>query len=237
MALEHLATDPGASVSGFRGWLRAALRGDDAVDSDNAVALTTFHAAKGLEWDVVFLAGLEHGLLPIGRADTAEAIAEERRLLYVAVTRSRVELHASWARTRTFGPRSMDRQPSPYLEAIEAAVRDLAEGGSGDGWRRWVDEGRARLRAATRAGRPAGMAGAEADPEVLAALKTWRARTARATGVPGFVVFHDTTLAAVAEAKPRSRTALLALPGVGPVKAERYGDAVLEVVASSAPGG
>jgi DNA helicase-2/ATP-dependent DNA helicase PcrA len=81
------------------------------------------------------------------------------------------------------------------------------------------------------------MAGAKADPEVLEALKTWRARTARATGVPAFVVFHDTTLAAVAEAKPRNRTALLALPGVGPVKADRYGDAVLEVVASSAPGG
>jgi DNA helicase II / ATP-dependent DNA helicase PcrA len=236
MAQEHLATDPAASLSGFMGWLRAALRGDDAVDSDNAVALTTFHAAKGLEWDVVFLAGLEHGLLPIGWAETAEALAEERRLLYVAVTRARVELHASWARRRTFGPRSLTRQPSPYLEAIEAAVRDLAEGGTGDAWRRWVDDGRSRLKAA-RAGRPPGMAGANADPEVLEALKTWRARTARATGVPAFVVFHDTTLAAVAEAKPRSRTALLALPGVGPVKAERYGEAVLEVVAASAPGG
>ncbi len=71
------------------GWLRAALRGDDAVGSDNAVALTTFHAAKGLEWDVVFLAGLEHGLLPIGWAEAPEALAEERRLLYVAVTRAR----------------------------------------------------------------------------------------------------------------------------------------------------
>ncbi len=129
----------------------------------------------------------------------------------------------------------MNRLPSPYLEAVSAAVRDLAEGGTGDSWRRWVDEGRAKLRAA-RSGRPPGMAGANADPEVLEALKTWRARTARATGVPAFVVFHDTTLAAVAEAKPRNHTALLALPGVGPVKAERYGDAVLQVVASSMPG-
>ena len=148
MAREHLATDPAASLSGFMGWLRAALRGDDAVDSTNAVALTTFHAAKGLEWDVVFLAGLEHGLLPISWAETPEARAEERRLLYVAVTRARVELHASWAQKRAFGARTLARQPSPYLEAIEAAVRDLAEGGTGDSWRRWVDEGRARLRAA-----------------------------------------------------------------------------------------
>jgi len=236
MALEHLATDPAASLSGFMGWLRAALRGDDAVDSTDAVALTTFHAAKGLEWDVVFVAGLEHGLLPISWAEAPEALAEERRLLYVAVTRARVELHASWAKKRAFGARTINRQPSPYLEAIEAAVRDLAEGGTGDGWRRWVDDGRARLEAA-QAGRPRGMAGAKADPAVLEALKTWRARTARATGVPAFVVFHDTTLAAMAEAKPRDRTALLSLPGVGPVKAGRYGDAVLEVVASSTPGG
>ncbi len=235
MAQEHLATDPGASLSGFMGWLRAALRGDDTIDSDNAVALTTFHAAKGLEWDIVFLAGLEHGLLPISWAESAEARAEERRLLYVAVTRARVELHASWAMKRTFGARTLTRQPSPYLEAMAAAVRDLTEGGTGDGWRRWVDEGRGRLRAAN-GGRPP-MAGARADPQVLEALKTWRARTARATGVPAFVVFHDTTLAAVAEAKPRNHTALLALPGVGPVKAERYGDAVLAVVATSAPGG
>ncbi|HEX7277704.1 MAG TPA: ATP-dependent DNA helicase UvrD2 [Acidimicrobiales bacterium] len=235
MAQEHLATDPAASLSGFMGWLRAALRGDDAVDSDNAVALTTFHAAKGLEWDIVFLAGLEHGLLPISWAEAPEARAEERRLLYVAVTRARVELHASWAQKRSFGARTLTRQPSSYLEAISGAVRDLAHGGSGDGWRRWVDEGRLRLQEA-RAGRPP-MAGHQADPEVLEALKTWRARTARATGVPAFVVFHDTTLAAVAEAKPRSRTALLALPGVGPVKADRYGDAVLAVVATSAPGG
>ncbi|MEA2974361.1 MAG: ATP-dependent helicase UvrD/PcrA [Actinomycetota bacterium] len=235
MAREHLATDPAASLSGFMGWLRAALRGDDAVDSTNAVALTTFHAAKGLEWDVVFLAGLEHGLLPISWAEAPEARAEERRLLYVAVTRARVELHASWARKRAFGARTLGRQPSPYLEAIEAAVRDLAEGGTGDSWRRWVDEGRARLRDAHDA-RPV-MAGAKADPAVLDALKTWRARTARATGVPAFVVFHDTTLAAVAEAQPRNHTALLALPGVGPVKAGRYGDAVLEVVAASRTGG
>ena len=235
MAQEHLATDPAASLSGFMGWLRAALRGDDAVDSENAVALTTFHAAKGLEWDVVFLAGLEHGLLPISWAEAPEAKAEERRLLYVAVTRARVELHASWAKKRAFGGRTLSRQPSPYLEAIEAAVQR-------SGRRRH----RRQLAAVGRrgSGPPAGGRGGpsghgrrQGRPQVLEALKTWRARTARATGVPAFVVFHDTTLAAVAEAKPRNRAALLALPGVGPVKAERYGEAVLAVVATSAPGG
>ncbi|MDQ3462483.1 MAG: HRDC domain-containing protein [Actinomycetota bacterium] len=54
-------------------------------------------------------------------------------------------------------------------------------------------------------------------------------------GVPAFVVFHDTTLAAIAEARPASRDALLALPGLGPVKAERYGEALLAVVATGNP--
>jgi DNA helicase-2/ATP-dependent DNA helicase PcrA len=85
-----------------------------------------------------------------------------------------------------------------------------------------------------KAARPAGpLVGCNADPRVLETLKTWRAETAKATGVPAYVVFHDTTLAAVAEAKPRDRAALLALPGVGRVKVERYGDALLSVVAAA----
>ncbi len=239
LAREHLATDPSATCSAFLGGLRATLRGDDPDPGHEGVVLATFHAAKGLEWEVVFLAGLEQGLLPIGHAETPDARAEERRLLYVAITRARRELHASWAQRRSFGSRTLSRSPSPYLEAVEAAVRDMAEGGSGDGWRSYLDDGRARIEAANgrrrRRRRPPGMAGSNADPAVLDALRTWRSRTARATGVPAFVLFHDATLAAMAEAKPRSRTALLALPGMGPVKAERFGDDILAVVASSAP--
>jgi superfamily II DNA helicase RecQ len=69
---------------------------------------------------------------------------------------------------------------------------------------------------------------------VFEALKTWRATTARASGVPAYVIFHDTTLAALANAKPHDRTGLLAVPGLGPVKAERYGEAVLAVLAGTA---
>ena len=245
LALEHLATDPSATCSAFLGGLRATLRGDDPDPGREAVVLATFHAAKGLEWEVVFLAGLEQGLVPIAHAETPEARAEERRLLYVAVTRARRELHASWARRRNFGTRKLSRLPSPFLEAMEAAVQDLTEGGSGDGWRTYLDDGRALIEAANRGrgrgrglGRPRpGLAGSNADPAVLDALRTWRSRTARATGVPASLLFHDTTLAVMAEAKPRDRTALLALPGVGEVKAGRYGDDLLEVVALSAPAG
>ncbi|MDP9387726.1 MAG: HRDC domain-containing protein, partial [Actinomycetota bacterium] len=74
-------------------------------------------------------------------------------------------------------------------------------------------------------------AGAEADPAVLDALKAWRSAMAQASGVPAHVIFHDATLAAVAEARPTTRAELLALPGLGPVKAERYGDTLLAVLA------
>ena len=200
-----------------------------------AVDLATIHAAKGLEWPVVFVVGFEQGLLPIGHATTPEARAEERRLLYVAVTRAERELHFSWAERRTFGTGTMSRSPSPWLEAVEDAIQSLehAAAPDGDGWRACVDEGRARLRS-TAGGRRSPRAGERADPQVLQALRSWRADTARASGVPAFVVFHDTTLAAVAEARPRDRPSLLALPGMGPVKADRYGDALLAVVAASA---
>jgi len=234
-AREFLALDPTGSVGGFVAWLTARLAREEPACSGQAVDLATIHAAKGLEWPVVFVVGFEQGLLPIGHATTPEARAEERRLLYVAVTRAERELHFSWAERRTFGSGTMARSPSPWLEAIEDAIRALehAAAPAGDAWRSTVAEGRAQLRS-TAGGRRGPRAGERADPTVLQALRSWRATTALASGVPAFVVFHDTTLAAVAEARPRDRSSLLALPGMGPVKADRYGEALLAVVASAA---
>ena len=233
-AREFLALDPSGAVGGFVAWLTSRLAREEPASDAQAVELATFHAAKGLEWPVVFVVGLEQGLLPIGHATTPEARAEERRLLYVAVTRAERELHCSWAERRTFGAGTMARAPSPWLGAIEDALQafDHAGAAGDEGWRSCVADGRAQLRSGA-GGRRVPRAGERADPGVLQALRSWRASTARASGVPAFVVFHDTTLAAVAEARPRDRTALLALPGMGPVKAERYGDALLAVVAAS----
>ncbi|MEO7836538.1 MAG: HRDC domain-containing protein, partial [Acidimicrobiales bacterium] len=197
--------------------------------------------AKGLEWPVVFVTGLERGLVPIAHADTPALLDEERRLLYVALTRAVDELHCTWAERRTFGSRTVHRNPSPWLDSVIVAVTAMAEAvGAGPAeWRARIAAERSRLQKDAGAGgrRPWGVAraptaGANADPTVLDALKAWRSDKARASGVPAYVIFHDATLAAVAEARPSNRDELLALPGLGPVKAERYGETLLALLAA-----
>jgi DNA helicase-2/ATP-dependent DNA helicase PcrA len=126
LADEHALDEPGASVGGFLAWVTATV-GDASlseVDPDtDCVELSTFHRAKGLEWPVVALVGLEDGLVPISYATSAAAKAEERRLLYVAITRAEEHLWCSWAGQRHNAERTWTCRPSPLLAAIEAAGR------------------------------------------------------------------------------------------------------------------
>ncbi|HSO95819.1 MAG TPA: ATP-dependent DNA helicase UvrD2 [Acidimicrobiia bacterium] len=222
---EYLDAEPGSgSLDGFLAFLTAALRDDAPIDED-AVELLTFHRAKGLEFHTVFVTGLERGLVPISYADTPPERAEERRLLYVALSRAEQALHCSWARSRTFGLRTARRSPSPWLEPIGSALRGDATDVAARPAPAGVRAARARLVAA--AGEPT-VAGAA----LFAALRDWRRGLARASGVPAYVIFPDSTLRAVAESRPATAEDLLALPGVGPVKAARHGDAVLQLVRS-----
>jgi DNA helicase-2/ATP-dependent DNA helicase PcrA len=233
---EYLGMDPAGGVGAFRAWLTSTLRSDDQASGRDAVDLATFHAAKGLEWPVVHIAGLEDGLVPIRHAETESAQAEERRLLYVALTRAGDRLSLSWCRNRTFGTRTARRRPSPYLEFVEMALEMLNDDGS-------VPDISARLaerRRARRTPAPArpkrGAATADLDDAALARfelLKTWRLNKARAADVPAFVIFNDATLAAIAAAAPDELRELLRLPGIGAVKAERFGAEVIEVLAQA----
>ncbi|HEX2701627.1 MAG TPA: ATP-dependent DNA helicase UvrD2 [Acidimicrobiales bacterium] len=248
---DYAAVDAAATLDGFVSWLAAGDQSDVAGGTD-AVELTTFHRAKGLEWSVVFVTGLEQGLVPIGHAATPAAEAEERRLLHVALTRAVDEVHCTWAERRTFGSRSVARSPSPLLEPIQEAVAVMSAGVAPDEWRARIEAERAKLRALPvpgpsgsvlrppgrsaggRRGAPAGP-GRSADPQMWDALTAWRSAVAQASGVPAYLIIHDATLAAVAEARPTTRDELLALPGLGPVKAQRYGDTLLALIASSGP--
>jgi DNA helicase-2/ATP-dependent DNA helicase PcrA len=125
-----LAVDPGsdsegdtrvARLAGFLERLALAQPGDEEPPAD-AVQLLTIHVAKGLEWPVVFVTGLEDGLFPSLReredGDVEGAIEEERRLLYVAITRARERLFLTHARTRRVWGEIRPCDPSRFLDEL-----------------------------------------------------------------------------------------------------------------------
>jgi superfamily I DNA/RNA helicase len=128
MRLRELALTFDRSLPDFATHLE---RFSDAVLYDaraETVTLSTLHAAKGLEFAVVFIAGLEENLvpltprLPLAPAAYAEHLEEERRLLYVGVTRAIATLYLTWCQSRSvFGGRAENRQPSPMLAELPSA--------------------------------------------------------------------------------------------------------------------
>jgi len=129
-ALAQLADDffasgpPGASLADLAAELSARSAIGHAPVMDG-VTLASLHAAKGLEWGAVFLAGLTDGTLPIVYAQTDDAIEEERRLLYVGVTRARDLVCLSWALARGADGRR-NRRPSRFVEQIRPRARPRA---------------------------------------------------------------------------------------------------------------
>ena len=209
---EYLEADGGrGSVDGFLEFLQTSLRGDDAGNSSgNAVELLTFHRAKGLEFDTVFVTGLEKGLVPISHAKTSEAMDEEQRLLYVALSRAERGLHLTWARERTVGGRVARRTRSSWIQRVEDVVHPPAPGtASADGGaRESISSARDRVARAkggsTRTKQPTDVA--ESDTPLYEALVNWRLRLSRAASAPAYVIFPNTTLAAIATARPARRT-------------------------------
>ena len=235
LADEVAETQPGAGLTEYVAELeqRADAQHAPAVEG---VTLASLHAAKGLEWDAVFLVGLTEGMVPITYAQTPEQVEEERRLLYVGVTRAREHLALSWALARSPGSRS-NRRPSRFLDGI--APVSTVGGRSAD--QRPGNRKRKRGLAACRscgAGLTAPVARklgrcedcpGTADERLFEALRDWRAEQARQASVPAYVVFTDATLTALAETKPTTAAELLGVPGIGRTKLDRYGADVLRL--------
>jgi len=195
---------------------RAAHEREGSADGVN---LLTYHRAKGLEWDAVFLPSLEEGILPIRQAkDDATALAEERRLLYVGITRAREHLALSWAERRESRGREARRQPSRFLLDLRpkpgSKVTELAGPPPAE---------RARRRS-------------DSDDPVFEALRAWRTAKAREEAMPTYVIAHDATLQAIAEDRPRTMAGLRRVKGMGPAKLEKYGDEILAVIAAALAG-
>jgi len=203
------------------------------------VTLASLHAAKGLEWDAVFLVGLTDGTLPISHALThgaeSEAVEEERRLLYVGITRARMHLALSWSLSRNPGGRQ-SRKSSRFLNGLSPQTQpDPAPSRSrrnrGPASRCRICNNPLTTPAAIMLRRCETCA-ADIDDELLLQLKDWRLRTAKEMSVPAYVVFTDNTLIAIAELLPTDDAALVAIPGIGARKLEQFGPDVLDLVRS-----
>ncbi|MEU8039335.1 ATP-dependent DNA helicase UvrD2 [Streptosporangium sp. NPDC049078] len=238
-ALADLAEDLAATGADLPAFVAELERraGEQHAPPVEGVTLASLHAAKGLEWDAVFLVGVADGMLPIIYAETPEQIEEERRLLYVGVTRARAHLALSWALARSPGGRR-SRKPSRFLDGLtgRSARKSRADAPAAAADRRQVAApiscrvcGKT-LTAATeqKLGRCAGCP-ADYDEALLGALKSWRTGVAKHEKIPQWAIFTDVTLQAIAERAPLSEQDLLAITGIGRVKLDRYGEAVLEL--------
>ena len=272
---------------------------DPGGDGARGIHLLTYHRAKGLEFDSVFLPRLDDKEFPSRLARTAEEQAEERRLFYVGLTRARRDLAVTWSRKPSMfiselgvevrAPSGQahsqgERRPrdtSPAAEALRRWRRERALADSVPAYvifpDRTIDEIVARRPASMtdlaaihglgpgRLGRfglelleavqaaladrgdrssdSTTSAAASAAPErpvvgsvnrtLYDALAEWRLDRSRSEEVPAFHVFGNRVLAAIADARPRSREELAGISGVGPAKLERYGDEVLELISAA----
>jgi DNA helicase-2/ATP-dependent DNA helicase PcrA len=191
VALARQLDDGERTVAGFLAELETRFGEGGGGDG---VHLLTYHRAKGLEFEAVFLPGVEEKELPVRQAKTDGAVDEERRLLYVGMTRAKRHLAITWAASA---------KPSRFLAELGVEI--------------------VRQRPPQKA--------VEDLPPSFAVLRDWRLKRAKADGVPAYVVFHDSTLAEIAERSPRTRGELAAVSGVGPAKLERYADDVLAALA------
>ncbi|WP_298177985.1 ATP-dependent DNA helicase UvrD2 [Saccharomonospora sp.] len=210
---------------------RASAQHPPAVDG---VTLASLHAAKGLEWDAVFLVGLAEGTVPIQHATTEDAVEEERRLFYVGVTRAREHLSLTWSLSRTPGRRPYRRR-SRFLYGLlpedQPAARTRRPPRRRSGAKVFCRMCERSLESALeiKIGRCADCP-SDVDEELLERLRQWRSARAKELNVPAFVVFTDATLVAIAEQRPTDARGLVGISGIGATKLERFGDDILAVV-------
>jgi DNA helicase-2/ATP-dependent DNA helicase PcrA len=253
LAAETAAASPAAGLDQFVADL-AVRAAEQHVPTVDGVTLASLHAAKGLEWDAVFLVGLTDGMVPIAYATSPAAVEEERRLFYVGITRARRHLALSWAGARAPGGRRL--RPSRFLTPLTPAaaaspaagrretVRDSAPaGGSGTAagtvpcggcGRRLSGPVAGRLRRCPRCPPDPGWGEAEL---LLARLQQWRAQRARELSQPAFCILPDAALLAISERRPADAAGLVAIPGIGPGKLDRFGADIFAAVAGARAGG
>ncbi|MFB7151212.1 ATP-dependent DNA helicase UvrD2 [Streptomyces virginiae] len=246
LAEDFARTRPGATLADLTVELDER-RAAQHAPTVQGVTLASLHAAKGLEWDAVFLVGLTDGMLPITYAKTDDQVEEERRLLYVGVTRARLHLTLSWALSRAPGGRS-SRRPSRFLNGLRPGSAAPGNRPGSTGERAPRARGRRGPVLCRVCGRTLTEAGelklmrcedcpSDMDEGLYERLRDWRADRSKEQGLPPYCVFTDKTLMAIAEAAPSEAGELAMISGVGGRKLDRYGADVLAICAGQEPGG
>ncbi len=192
---------------------------DDSFDTDDvaattrrpSVALGTFHSAKGLEWDTVFVVGVEEGYVPSTFATTRAQLEEEQRLFYVACTRARRRLVLSSAKGRTFGKSTRQREVSRFLAQVKPRKKKLSN-----------------KKRVNKISKIRDQLGASPIQSRTTQLENWRKLKARSSQVPEAAILSDQDLALIAESGPDSINTVL---GNSSSKAARMGKYSREITA------
>lgn len=248
-AVEFLAHQPEARLRDFTSDLAERAEHMDAPDTAG-VTLMSLHGAKGMEWQQVFLVGLCEGILPHAAAVASGNVDEERRLMYVGVTRAKQQLTLSWAKHRSDNAR--ERTRSRFLDFWSEAANPA----SGSTARTTAHAKSTKARSQRGSNRvstcrickaPLTTAvsirlrrcpdcPAQVNESLLIALRQWRSTvvTAKSAGrerpLPAYLVATDATLQAIAESSPRTLEQLGSVAGIGPVKLQEYGADLLKVI-------
>lgn len=196
VALEHLRDQPDGNGTTFASWM--STTDPFGFQQRGGVEVLTFHAAKGREWEQVWIAAVETGSVPHRSATTREESFEEARMLYVALTRATTECHLSWAERRGGYRRSI----SPFLEELD--LRNPGPSGPSE------ELSEAMHQAATSHGR-----------DLLDRLMTWREITARRSGILPEELCSDRLLRYIAEQQPASSQQLDELTHWGQLTSSR----------------
>lgn len=241
---EYEALDLRPSAAGFLRWATTATADDGATG--DTIRVGTFHRAKGREWQAVVVAGVEDGFVPA----SAVRLEEERNLFYVALSRPTEHLCCTWAASRVVRGQVVARLQSPFLAPVQASAEAAMAADSPRPMPPTVALSMDRLGLARRDGllADASLPGsrqtlserrairlAQAHQHRLQALRTWRANQAKAAKVVPRVLLEDATLETLAADPPPDQATLALLPGVGPIRARRFGPALLAALHDVTP--
>ena len=198
---------------------------ESGTGRDDGVQILTLHAAKGLEWKIVHLCGVEEGFHPIAHANTELALEEERRLFFVGLTRAEEQLHISWARNRALGSKR-SRKPSMYIRELSDLLDPTPLKFDGD--RKALSQ---KIRAFLGSQKVTDhqQKAFNSEQSCMDELDSIRRNIAKANDSKPEIVLSDDAIAALVSNKPKSIKDLRKIPQVSSVVIERFGEQIIEI--------